>query len=375
MVNYYKLLDIGQNAQEDDIKEALKEKNRLWIQRQNAPKPEQQQQATNNLRLVPEIEEMLLDKQKRKEYDSKLQNAPKDESHVDAGKIEADNLVKEGWRLFYDNEIADALMVATKATELQGDNPDAWALLGRARAEWGEVEDAIYEYKRAIKLRPNDATFYYELGGIYEDEKQWEDAMDQYSKAAQIDSQKTVYRASVGSVYVKVEMYDKGIELLKKCVSEEPENKSYKYLLAIAYNDSAIAVWSESPYAYTHLGRAITTEEQAKESYSRLKKAELLRVDDSGLNEIIKSNMAATEWALAKHWDWTWERVGGGFVSAVIYPILIVLISLGLMASGTLVGFIIGAILIAWYIWVKVVPGWKSNARQLSDEKEMERVR
>ncbi len=375
MVNYYKILDIGQNAQEDEIEVALKEKKRLWTQRQNAPRPEQQQQASDNLRLVPEIEEILLNEQKRKEYDNNLQNSPKDESQVDASKIKADDLVKEGWKLFYDNEIADTLMVATRATELQGDNPDAWALLGCARAEWGEIEDAIYEYKRAIKLRPNDATFYYELGGIYEDEKQWQNAMNQYEKATQINPEKTVYRAAMGSVYIKVEMYDDGIELLKQCVKEEPDNESYKHLLVIAYNDSAIASWTESPYAYSVLGRAIVTEMQAKQSYSRLKKAELLRVKDIDLQNIIKQNQDTTQWALDKHWDWTWDRVGGGFVSSIIYPIIIVLISIGLMASGSLIGFIIGVALIALYVWIKLVPGWKINARQLSDEEMMERSR
>jgi len=375
MVNYYKILDIHQNAQEDEIKEALKEKKRLWTQRQNAPKIEQQQQATNNLKLIPEIEEFLLNNQKRKEYDNKLQNAPKNESNVDASKIEADDLVREGWKLFYNNEIADALMVATRATELQGDNPDAWALLGCARAEWGEIEDAIYEYKKAIKLRPNDATFYYELGGIYENEKQWKNAMNQYEKASQIDPQKTVYRASMGSVYIKVDMYDEGIELLQQCVKEEPGNKSYKKLLAIAYNDSVIASWTESPYAYSILGRTIVTEEEAKNSYSRLKKAELLKVDDVDIQNIIKSNLEMTQWSLDKHWDWNWNRVGGGFTSAVVYPVIIVLLSLGFMASGSPLGFAIGIALIVFYLWIKIIPGWKINARDLSDEENLERSR
>jgi len=375
MVNYYKILDIHQNAQEDEIKEALKEKKRLWTQRQNAPKIEQQQQATNNLKLIPEIEEFLLNNQKRKEYDNKLQNAPKNESHVDASKIESDDLVREGWKLFYNNEIADALMVATRATELQGDNPDAWALLGCAKAEWGEIEDAIYEYKKAIKLRPNDATFYYELGGIYENEKQWENSMNQYEKASQIDPQETVYRASMGSVYIKVDMYDEGIELLQQCVKEEPDNQSYKKLLAIAYNDSVIASWTESPYAYSTLGRTIVTEEQAKNSYSRLKKAELLKVNDVDIQNIIKSNLEITQWSLDKHWDWNWNRVGGGFTSAVVYPVIIVLLSLSFMASGSLLGFAIGIALIVSYLWIKIIPGWEINARDLSNEEDLERSR
>lgn len=376
MVNYYKLLDVNQNAKKDEVEAAIKEKKRLWTQRQNAPRLEQQQQATSNLKLVPEIEEILLNKQKRKEYDIKLQNAPKDESQVDASKIESDDLVKEGWKLFYNNEIADALLVATRATELQGGNPDAWALLGCARAEWGEIDDAIYEYKRAIKLRPNDASFYYELGGIYEDQKQWQNAMDYYEKATTIDPKKTIYRASIGSIFVKVGMPEEGIGLLEQCVKEEPNNESYKYLLAVAYNDSAILSWTESPYAYTHIGRAITTEEQAKKSQTLLKKAADLKVDDKELNELIKANMKATEWALSKHWDWgVLNRTHGGFFSAFIMPFIVLLISLGFIASGSPIGFVIGIALIAFYIWIKFVPGWKINERDIDDETELERHR
>lgn len=370
MVNYYKILDINKDAQEDEIKEALKEKKRLWTQRQNAPKPEQQQQASTNLRLVPEIEEILLDKQKRKEYDGKLQNTPKDESHVDTSKIEAENLVKEGWKLFYNNEIADALMVATKATELQGDNPDAWALLGCTRAEWGEIDDAIYEYKRAIKLRPNDATFYYELGGIYENEKQWQNAMDQYSKATQIDPQKTVYRASMGSVYVKVDMYQEGIGLLEQCVKEESDNESYKYLLAVAYNDSAIDTWKVDPYG----GRHIVTKEIAERSLINFEKAQSIGVEDSDLQKTIQNNINIANWALSKHWDW-----GTNVGSTLMWGAVTVFLVFGFLAAGiddkNPTSIIMGIALFGIYLYFKFKPGWKMQAKFFEDEEMIERHR
>lgn len=375
MVNYYKLLDVNQNAKKEEIEAAIKEKKRLWTQRQNAPRREQQQQAINNLSMIPDIEETLLNEQKRKEYDKELQNAPKEETQIDTKKIEVDDLINEGWNLIFKNDIANALMVATEATKIQGDNPDAWALLGYARAKWGDIDDAIYEYRRAIKLRPNDASFYYELGGIYEDQKQWQNAMEYYEKAAQIDPKKTIYRATMGSIFIKVGMPEEGLELLEQCVKEEPDNESYKYLLAIAYNDSAISCWTESPFVYTQIGRAITTEEQAKKSQTLLQKAADLKVDDKELNELIKTNMKATEWALSKHWDWNFNRTHGGFASALIYPIVVVLISLGLMASGSPIGFAIGIAIIAFYVWIKYVPGWKINARDIDDEKELERFR
>jgi len=240
MSNYYELLGINQGASEDEIRTKLKEKKRLWTQRQNAPKPEQQQEATNNLRLVPEIESTLLSHDNRATYDKKLQSAPKEEAHVDVDKIKSEDLVKQGWQLHSVGKAHDALFLAIKATGVQGDNPDAWALLGYSKAQVGEIDDAIYEYKRAINLRPNDATFYFELGGIYENIENWDDALRQFKQATQIDQNTPVYFAGIGNAYIRKGLFQDGIAILKDCVQKEPDNKSFKSLLTAGYIDSAI---------------------------------------------------------------------------------------------------------------------------------------
>ena len=139
MVNYYELLGVSDGASESEILLKIKEKKRIWTQRQNAPKPEQQQEASNNLRIVPDMESTLLNVAKRNAYDQQLKNTPKEETNYDASKIKAEDLIQEGWRLLSVGNVPDALMVATKATEFQGSNPDAWALLGYCKSEWGEV--------------------------------------------------------------------------------------------------------------------------------------------------------------------------------------------------------------------------------------------
>ena len=83
MVNYYNLLGVNQEASENEIRRKLKERKRIWTQRQNAPKPEQQQEASNNLRLVPDIEATLLNTQKRNEYDQKLKTLPEEEEEFE----------------------------------------------------------------------------------------------------------------------------------------------------------------------------------------------------------------------------------------------------------------------------------------------------
>ena len=284
MVNYYDLLGLNQGASEDAIRAKLKERKRIWTQRQNAPKPEQQQEASNNLRLVPDIEATLLDSQKRGAYDQQLRTAPREEAHVDTSKIEAEDLIQEGWRLLSVGNVPDALMVATKATEVQGDNPDAWALLGYTHAQWGETEKAIYEYGRAIDKRPNDASFYFDLGGIYEGIEQWNEAMKQYQRATQIDPGAAVYRAAMGSVFIKNEMYEEGINILEKCIQEAPDNDGYKYLLAIAYTESGYQHWTFVPQGHDMpSGYYATSDEQVREAERRIDKAERLEVSDSDL--------------------------------------------------------------------------------------------
>ncbi len=311
MVNYYDLLGLNQGASEDEIRARLKEKKRIWTQRQNAPKPEQQQEASNNLRMVPDIEATLLNSQKRSAYDQQLRTAPKEEAHVDTSKIEAEDLIQEGWRLLSVGNVPDALMVATKATEVQGNNPDAWALLGYCKAQWGEIEDALYEYKRAIKLRPNDASFYFDLGGIYEGIEQWKDAMQQYERAAQIDPRKPVYRAAMGSVFIKNEMFKEGIEILEQCLKEEPENEGYKYLLAVAYTESTYQGWTY----VEKIDRYLTTKpEHIEEAERYIQKAKALNVSDSDLRNRMNDVQAAIDDARKRRFHGNPLAVGGAVI-------------------------------------------------------------
>jgi tetratricopeptide (TPR) repeat protein len=311
MVNYYEMLGLNQGASEEEIRAKLKERKRIWTQRQNAPRPEQQQEASNNLRMVPDIEATLLDSHKRAAYDQQLRTAPREPAQVDTSAIAADELIQEGWRLLSVGNVPDALMVATKATEVEGNSPDAWALLGYCKAQWGEVEDAIYEYKRAIKLRPNDASFYFDLGGIHEGREQWQDAMQQYQRAAQIDPTRAVYRAAMGSVFIKNEMYKDGIEVLERCVAEEPANEGYKYLLAVAYTESTYQNWTYIEKTGQYL---TTSPEHIGEAERFLEKARALQVSDSEVNTRIRDVQSAVDDARKKRFHGNPLAVGGAVI-------------------------------------------------------------
>lgn len=292
MINYYDLLGVSDKASEEEIRVSIKERKRIWTQRQNAPKIEQQQEATNNIRLIPDIETILLNPQKRAAYDKQLLSAPKDNYQLDNKQTDVAELIQECWRLLSVGNVPDAMMSATRAVDLQGNNPDAVALLGYCKAQWGEIQAAIKDYKTAINLRPNDPSFYFDLGGIYEQNEQWKDAMQQYQRAVQIDPKDPVYRAAMGSVYIKNEMYKEGIELLERCISEDPKNEGFKYLLATAYSESTYQNWTYVESMERYLTTSI---DHVKEAEFYIQKAKDLNVSDSYLDSRISSIQEAID--------------------------------------------------------------------------------
>jgi len=290
MVDYYKILDVPITAQVDEIKVAIKDKRRLWMQKTNSPQLERRQEAEVKVKQIDEAEKILLESFKRSEYDKQLKTAaPKDERTLDESELKGgENLIKQGWDLLINDDIADAIYVATKATEKEGGNPEAWALLAQAKYRWGEIEDSIYEYKKAIKLKPNEPDYYYELGSVFESQQKWQEAVDNYLKASKISPSTSMYRASIGQVYLRLEMYSDAIPILEACVREEPQNGTYNWFLALAYNDIVA-------------GRH-TTKESSENMKKYITQALALKFDDDELKILLNKNLAIADWCLEKHW-------------------------------------------------------------------------
>ena len=347
MENYYEYLGIKEDATMSEIKKALEDKSSDFS---NDKEP-----------ILQEIEDTLLNDEKRKDYDIQLKSQIEDEYSNVA------DLISKAEQLLAKDETSDALMYATKATEEEGNNPDAWATLAKIKAKLGEIEDAIYEYKKAIKLRPNDAKFYYELSMIYYNQKDYKLAEEYLLKAINIVPEKTLYRAKLGALYVNLQLDEKAIEILEQCVNEEQDNYTYKNWLASAYHDYTIEMWDTSPYKYTKLGTAATSEEVALKSKEFLTKAKEL-ASEKELLKSINIALEKTNWALEKHWDWGWDYAFGGFTSAIVMPIGVSVVSLGLIATGSPIAFAIGIGSIVLYVKYKYVPGWKINKRLLEDE-------
>lgn len=289
MQNFYQILTIQPTAKEAEIREALRNALRLWSNRTNAPQMERRQEAERMVKLIEEAETILLIPSKRAEYDQKLRSVPPDAESTNHGALDtAKDLIAEGRRLLGDGNIADALYAATKATERDGANPEAWALLGEARFRFGDVEDAIYEYKRAIKLKPNEPFYYYDLGDIYNGTDKFDDALTQYKRAAQMAPTIPMFRAAIGRVLLRQSKASEAIPLLEQCVKEEADNDYFQWELAIAYVDSSQNSWAFVPEgSQIPTGYYATSKAQVLEALSFIEKAEKLKFDDQELRNHI----------------------------------------------------------------------------------------
>ncbi|KRG16970.1 J domain-containing protein [Lederbergia galactosidilytica] len=173
MKNFYEILELDRNASEQEIAEKIKTELSKWRKRVNAPDPKKQREASERMELLQAAEGILLNPANRNQYDHELfdtsdQKAAQDysepyqqEYYQNSVEDEVEYLLAETDRLMNQQNYADAIIAARKATELNGNNAYAWGKLALAHYYWGDLQDAIYEINRAINIQPNESGFYY----------------------------------------------------------------------------------------------------------------------------------------------------------------------------------------------------------------------
>lgn len=358
MENYYQLLDVSPQASAEQIQEALNKKLRIWNNRTNSPDLTRRQEAERVIKTLEEAEGILCDATRRKTYDGELAKSASRQSALptyDASEVQ--DLTKEAWRLLSEGRIPDTIYVATKATERDGNDPEAWAALSLAKARWGEVQDAVYEMKRAIKLKPNNPQYYFDLGSILQENNHPNEALEQFEKASICAPGVPIYRAAVGSVLAQMDKYSEAIEALEQCVAAEPGNTTFNWQLAAALLDYDAS-----------LGRIVVSEQQARTGLKALYRARQLSHGDPKLKAAIERAIGLNEEALSKKW----ARGIGGTIKGAVGIGIAALIAAAIVESvvggamGTPVGSLAGLACVAAWVGTGIQPGWKINKAQLS---------
>ena len=219
---------------------------------------------------------------------------------------------QEARRLLAEGNIPDALFVAEKATQSDGNNAEAWAALAEARFRWGDIEDAICEYRRAIKLCPNEAAYYFDFGSVLESVGRLDDALQQAQRAAQIDPGTTMYRAALGSLLVKKQRYAEGIKVLEQCRREQSDNPTYQWFLAIAYDASSTLGWTHvgEGHPLVEEGWYATEYKHITDAQESVNKALALTFDDPDLMEALQEHRKLIDQNLRRKLMCNWFAAG-----------------------------------------------------------------
>ncbi|MBA4495790.1 tetratricopeptide repeat protein [Paenactinomyces guangxiensis] len=323
MQNYYEMFGISPSASTEEIKKLVLHQLRIWNQRTNAPQIERRQEAERMIRVLEEMETILLDEQKRTEYDQRLQMErvetisidDTDEEEESAGIPVSDREVAEkigeGWLLLKQGKAADALLLALRLTDRVTDHPEAWALLGRARFQSGEAEEAIQPLVKACDLHPKNAAYAFSLGEIFESLNRNDRAEEQYKLALTLSPENTQYKYRLGSFYVKTNRAREGLRLLEHCLSEEPNNPDYQKELAKGYLEIACSSWTViSPgHPYLPAGRYPTDKIDMTMAEVYVSRANAIPFDDQELREKLNLVRADIEKKKGRKFTGSWTAV------------------------------------------------------------------
>lgn len=194
------------------------------------------------------------------------------------------DLVEEARQFLNADKVAEALSVATKATQENPNNADAWAILAESRFHWDDKENAIAAYQQAIRLRPNDPWLYYGVGVVHRSNDAQEKAIQEFQRASKIDPQCTAFRGAIGLALLVQHKCDESISVLRRCVDEEPENAEHRLLLAGAYHDRAYQNWTHVTDEDGENTNYATTREQINEALLYVDMADKLEFDRAELD-------------------------------------------------------------------------------------------
>ena len=188
MVNYYVLLDISQNADESAVRKAIKNERRRWSQRTSHPKQEIRTEAEQKVREIAEAENVLLDPNKRAQYNQTLTTNPQSPGGSDAPMPSGEKDWVEVAKYYYKaNNLNSASYAAREAVQQQSNNPEAWYWKALISSDLKNYADAEFELNEATRLNPSNPDYQYELGSLYFDNDMYQKALAQFVKVQNMD--------------------------------------------------------------------------------------------------------------------------------------------------------------------------------------------
>jgi pentatricopeptide repeat protein len=132
-------------------------------------------------------------------------------------------------------QYAKVLAPANKALAIDGDNPGAHQMLGKAFFMLGDLEKSIAELKTAAKLSPNDLDVAYTLGIAYLRNRQTAEAKQLYESMIKEFGERPQLHVVIGRAYRQSGLLPEAAAEFKKAIALDPRLPRAHYYLGITY--------------------------------------------------------------------------------------------------------------------------------------------
>lgn len=235
MKNYYELFGLSMQATEDEIRQVIHRESRIWGQRINSPTPERRLEAVKRLNLLREMEEILLNRQKRIEYDRKLRMSA---NRLDYALTEAKGLLEQ-------KEYQQALALAERLVRQAPSRADIWVLIAQIYLELDKIDQAYQVIRKGYELAPKSAECLYTLAKILDRRGLQKEAEEKYKEAIAIAPENVEYLYGLVLHYRENKKLLKETELLEQCYELDPENLDFRHELVRNYLKAATQSWKE----------------------------------------------------------------------------------------------------------------------------------
>ncbi|MGA8620674.1 MAG: DUF3857 domain-containing protein [Candidatus Sulfotelmatobacter sp.] len=165
--------------------------------------------------------------------------------------MKADDLLESGRAAMASGNLAMAIQVLKRATEVDPKNKYAWNALAAAYLGMRQNDEAIAALNQQIQLNPYDEYAYNALGRAYWQERKYDDAVTAFNKQIEINPLDKFAHAGLGSMYSEWHKYDLAAPELEKAASLTPDNPELQVSLGDAYlnlgqDDKALAIFDHA---------------------------------------------------------------------------------------------------------------------------------
>lgn len=159
MINYYEVLDINVDADNETIQKAIRDKRRLWNTRTNLPDDQKRREAEEMVSVIASAERILLDASKREQYNNELSNESdhsfQTEYHQGQSSGNGQNWLAVCEHYYKSGDYGSLLYAAGEAVNQQPDHPTAWYFKAYAEFKNNMLPISDFSFSEAIRLSPD----------------------------------------------------------------------------------------------------------------------------------------------------------------------------------------------------------------------------